>query len=581
MLRYVGLVVALVLLLAGWLAVGPWIFAVLLVALLVPATRRRMRPNRWALGGVVAAVAVAVGVVALLPDGRLPIPPGGGQLVTPSYDGHAAKAQPIVLSVPQHPALAANGSSSMHADAWATDSYQGPGPLGKDPEVTTSWYGLEECATLALDPIGRLVALCGNRSGPVLHVLDPETMRPIETFDLPDREDSDKRPWEDLCGGAYFYLDARARAVVATTDRRVLTVDTDGLEQVDEVDLGDVVPDDDCLVALLPDWDGNTWYVTQDGRVGVAGGTGVPAPLDLDGEIANSIAADDTGVYLVTTEAFYKVELDPQRRPAVVWETAYDNGEEKKPGQLSAGSGTTPTVLPSGLVAITDNAEPQMHVQFYDVTDGSLVCEAAVFGKDESASDNSLVAVGDASVVVENNYGYGGAVEHDARPRHRRRAGPRGCEPGHRRVHGRVALRRGRAHLGREGLPGHRARLRVHHSTQLVGRERVVPHRSRRPHRRDHLLGPHRHRHPVQQPLLRGNARRRRVGVRRHAGRDGAGPRPPVTVRARERSGRTARRPRARGAPRSARCRAPRRWSRPGPRVRRTRPGGRAPSCAP
>ena len=287
-------------------------------------------------------------------------------------------------------------------------------------------------------------------------------MRPLETLDLPDREESDKRPWEDLCGGAYFYLDAQARAVVATTDRRVLTVDSDGLEQVDEVDLGDVVPDDDCLVALLPDWDGNTWYVTQDGRVGVAGGTGDPTPLDLAGEIANSIAADDTGVYLVTTEALVKVALDSSGQPEVVWQRAYDHGSRQKPGQLSAGSGTTPTVLPSGLVAITDNADPQMHVQFYDATDGSLVCEAAVFGKGESASDNSLVAVGDASVVVENNYGYRGAVEHDARPRDTRRPGPGRRRPGHRRVLGRLALRRGRPDVGRQGLAGHRAGLRLH-----------------------------------------------------------------------------------------------------------------------
>jgi hypothetical protein len=402
----VGLVVALALLLAGWLAIGPWILVVLLVALLVPSVRRRLRPGRWVLLGVVGLVAIATAVVVVVPDGRLPIPPGGGLLVTSSYDGHAATAQPIELAVPQHPRLAPNGRSSMHDDGWATDSYTGPGPLGRDPEVDSSWYGLEECATLAFDSKDRLVALCGNRSGPVLHVLDPESMHPIETFELPDREESDKRPWEDLCGGAYFYLDPEDRAVVATTDRRLLTIDSDGLKQVDEVDLGDVVPDDDCLVALLPDWEGNVWYVTQDSRVGVAGGTGDPTPLDLDGEIANSIAADDTGVYLVTTEAFVKVALDDHRQPATVWQVAYDNGSEKKPGQLSAGSGTTPTVLPSGLVAITDNADPQMHVQFYDVTDGSLVCEAAVFGDGESASDNSLVAVGDASVVVENNYGY-------------------------------------------------------------------------------------------------------------------------------------------------------------------------------
>ena len=117
MLRYVGFVVAMLLLVAGWWAIGPWILAVLLVALLVPATRRLMRPNRWLLGGLVAVVVVATAVVVLLPDGRLPIPPGGGRLVTSSYDGHAVEPQPIELSVPQHPGLAANGSSTMHDDA--------------------------------------------------------------------------------------------------------------------------------------------------------------------------------------------------------------------------------------------------------------------------------------------------------------------------------------------------------------------------------------------------------------------------------------------------------------------------------
>ena len=169
---------------------------------------------------------------------------------------------------------------------------------------------------------------------------------------------------------------------------------------------------------------------------------------------------------------------------------------------------------------------PQMHVQFYDAVDGSLVCEAAVFGKGESASDNSLVAVGDASVVVENNYGYTAPWTHDGRPRDAGRPGPGGRRPGHRRVLGRLAVRRGRPDLGGQGLAGHRAGLRLHDPRVLVGRERVVPHRHRRPHRRDRVLGPHRHRHAVQQPLLRGHARPGRLGVRRDAGRDGAGPRP-------------------------------------------------------
>ena len=401
----VGFVVAVVLLLAGWVAIGPWSFAVLLVALLVPVTRRRMRPNRWLLGGLVALVAVGTLVVVLLPDGRLPIPPGGGLLVTSSYDGHAVEPQPIALDVPQHPALAANGSSTMHNDGWATDSYQGPGPLGKDPEVTTSWFGLEECATLAFDPDGRLVALCGDRTGPSMHLLDPETMRPLESLDLPDREKSDKRPWEDLCGGAYFYLDAQARAVVATTDRRVLTVDSDKLEVLDEVDLSDVVPDDDCLVALLPDWAGNTWYVTQDGRVGVAGGTGDPTPLDLAGEIANSIAADDTGVYLVTTEALVKVALDTSGQPEVVWRAAYDHGSRQKPGQLSAGSGTTPPCCPAGW-----SRSPTTPTHRCTCSSTTPTTAAGLPGpgvRQGRERERQLPGRGRRrGVVVENNYGY-------------------------------------------------------------------------------------------------------------------------------------------------------------------------------
>ena len=47
-----------------------------------------------------------------------------------------------------------------------------------------------------------------------------------------------------------------------------------------------------------------------------------------------------------------------------------------------------------------------MNVQFYNASSGELECEAPVFSAAESASDNSLVAVGDSSIVVENNYGY-------------------------------------------------------------------------------------------------------------------------------------------------------------------------------
>ncbi len=168
-----------------------------------------------------------------------------------------------------------------------------------------------------------------------------------------------------------------------------------------------MVPEDDCLIALMPDWDGRIWFETRGGLVGtVTPETGAGRVLDLEEEIANSFAVDeDGGVYVVTTGALYRLEADQAGRPTVTWSAPYDAGSERKPGQLSRGSGTTPTLLPGGLVAITDNAEPRMNVVFLRRETGEEVCSAPVFADDASATDNSLVAVGDG-VVVENNHGY-------------------------------------------------------------------------------------------------------------------------------------------------------------------------------
>lgn len=400
-------------------AFGPLVVVLALGSLFVPRVRRWLRPT-WRVVGIGAAlVAVAAGVVVLIPDGLLPIPPGAGALATPAYVGRPATPRPINVDIPQHPRLAADGSSSMHNDGWASDAYAGPGPLGESPEVDTAWYGIEECATLAFDSAERLIALCGNVSGPVMHVLDPDSMRAQATIDLPGRRDNGngKQPWEDLCGGSYFFLDDQDRAVVATTERSIAVIETaDGDDEPNltvetTYDLADRIPEDDCLIALMPDWGGRTWFASEDGRVGFVEPASGPGSddvevLGLEEEIANSFSVgEDGGVYVVTVEALYKLGVDRAGRPEVIWRTVYDRGTRQKPGQLSQGSGTTPTLLPDGLVAITDNASPRMHVQFYDTVEGDLLCQQAVFDDDESASDNSLVSVGDG-VIVENNYGY-------------------------------------------------------------------------------------------------------------------------------------------------------------------------------
>lgn len=397
----------------AWLALGPWVLLGL-AALRSRRVRSRLPGVRPLLAWGVGLLVTSSLVLWLAPPALLPLPPGPGLLVTQGYAGRPAIPDPVRgYRIPQHPHLAANGRNSMHNDGWASDAYSWAGPIGLEPEVDTAWYGIEECATLAFDRSDRLVGLCGDLNGPVLRMIDPESLRPLASLELPERRKRAGVPaWEDLCGGAYFYLDESDRAVVATTDRRVLVVDTatasgrPQLQVEQEHDLTGAIPEDDCLVALMPDWSGPIWFATRQGRVGVLDPVGGRARvLELGEEIANSLAVDQEAAYVVTSAALYRLRIGGRGRPESVWRVNYDPGPGRKPGQLVQGSGTTPTLLPDGSVAITDNAEPRMNVISYDRRTGRERCRVPVFEEGESATENSLVGLGDA-VIVENNYGY-------------------------------------------------------------------------------------------------------------------------------------------------------------------------------
>lgn len=368
-----------------------------------------------------ALLALTLTLAAPAATSAAPIPPGPYDDTVPALQGEPAEPRPIrTRPVPQHPHLAAGATSNMHNDAYATDAYPGPGPLGNDLEVTSATYGIEECATMAFDSQGRIVALCGGLEGSRMMLLDPDTLDVLAAHPLPPRKPStETTPLEDLCGGAYFYLDDRDRAVIETTNAQVWVMSlgdtplgTPGFTLERTYDLASAVPDGDCLIALMPDWGGRIWFVTQAGGVGnVDPDSGRVRSVRLPGErIVNSFATDETGgVFIVSDHALYRFDAGRRGLPVVTWRERYDRGTAEKPGQLSQGSGTTPTLVGDDLVVITDNAEPRMNVLSYlrsaDPRDRRLVCRAPVFRKGESATENSIVAVG-RSVLVENNYGY-------------------------------------------------------------------------------------------------------------------------------------------------------------------------------
>jgi hypothetical protein len=340
-------------------------------------------------------------------------------LLSRPFIGTPATPQPIAADVPpQNPYLAPDGTSSMHNDAYGTNAYQVSGPLGRGLKVRSASYGVSECATIAFDSRGRIVGLCGGLSGFTLRLIDPTTLRQIAALTTSTRGLSSlgSNPFSDLCGGTYFYLDSHDVAYVATTAKTIVRVrvGATSLRKIGTYDVASTVPGKDCLIATMPDWSGHVFFATQQGRVGViTPATDAVRTLQLSGEgIFNSMSADETGaVYVVTDHQLYAIAADASGAPVVRWATAYDRGSVQKPGQLSQGSGTTPALLDDGLLAITDNADPQMHVQFYDRTGpdaGRLVCQVPVFAPGASDTENSLAKAGPHSVIVENNYGYQG-----------------------------------------------------------------------------------------------------------------------------------------------------------------------------
>lgn len=378
--------------------------------------RPQARTSRRAASALVVAVLVLGSVIPASADRipPVPIPQGPAGDTAPKFRGSPAEPRRVrSFRVPRHPFMAPNGRSNIHDDAYMTDAYRVAGPLGSDMEVLST-YQQAECASVTFDGRGRIVTICVGVEGPRLVMIDPVTLDQLAVLTLPPRQGGGTSIFTEFSGGGYFYLDDRDRAVIPTNDRRIFVVaetPAPGFQVEQRYDLSGVVERGDGIVSALPDWDGLIWWVSTRGLVGtVQPETGEVRSLRLQGEvIANSFAVDETGgVYVVSDHALYRFDARRDGEPKVTWRRTYDRGTRQKPGQVSRGSGTTPTLIGERYVAITDNADPRMHVVVYPRRKrGShrAMCRQGVFAPREGATDNSLVAAG-RSMIVENNYGY-------------------------------------------------------------------------------------------------------------------------------------------------------------------------------
>jgi hypothetical protein len=338
------------------------------------------------------------------------------------------------VAIPQHPFMAPNPGNNMHSDAYISDTYEASGPLGLNPEVHSRTQGFGGYGTITFDSRGRLVGVYGNGRELQIELMDPYTLEELASYELPARSlgfiFQGVLPWKYIGAGMYFYLDEQDRAIVPTTLNTIEVVQVPNLEnsyefqKIREYDLRDyIVPDqDDSVAFILPDWDGEYyWYATTAGIVGIVDVYSEEVQiLQLEGEIIeNSFAVGEEGVFIISDKAMYLFSQDGSGEINVDWRTEYDPGPKAKPGVITRGSGTSVTLMGTpedGLVAITDNVEPKIHLIFLRRSDGAVMCSVPLFAEGKSATDLTTVGFEQAdehgvgtgvySVIVENNWGH-------------------------------------------------------------------------------------------------------------------------------------------------------------------------------
>jgi outer membrane protein assembly factor BamB len=365
----------------------------------------------------IAATLCALALAA--PAAAAPIVPTGGAPSLPDFDGSAATARPLAnpTIAPQNPWMAANPSSNIHNDTWMTDAYQRPGPLGVNLQTQSAAGPPSLCGSLAFDSAGHIVSVCPSSiSPPHARVFDPVTLETLADYELPQAPDPPgTKQYQNFSGGGYFFLDQNDRMWIPTkTDHiYVLAISDDGtsLTLEEDYDLTPVLDEaGERITSALPDFAGRIWFVTkQNGKVGVLNpSSGQVWVRKIGEEIENSFAVGTDGVYVVSDKRMYRFKAHG-RAPHILWRHKYENSGIVKPSQVDAGSGTTPTIMEGGYVAITDNADP-MNVVVYRTArrlhgKPRVVCEVPVFGAGKGATENSLITAG-RSLIVENNYGY-------------------------------------------------------------------------------------------------------------------------------------------------------------------------------
>lgn len=322
-----------------------------------------------------------------------------------------------------NPEVGLDGAATMHSDTYSSDTTPLVGPLGNgsDSVKSKSIALAAACPTSLIRSDGHPLVLCTNMFGlnPVVHVLNKKSGLSMARLNLPAGS---------LLGGVYAYLDNQDRLVMVDGKHNLVRVkawqDTRRIIKrwkvsIDEsISLTEAVNshcggDCDSVVSINAGGQGDIWFATKQGLVGIydsRSGSIKTVKLAQGEEIHNSFSNTLEGqAGIATDEALYLVQRGEGGHPSILWRAAYDSGSHRKPGQLSKGTGATPTffgpLTGSEYLMITDNHDEQASLLVYKTNGAELICQFPLFEAGSSGTENSAIGIG-SSVIVASTYGY-------------------------------------------------------------------------------------------------------------------------------------------------------------------------------
>ena len=343
----------------------------------------------------------------------------------------AATADGVPLPLPpSNPFMGLEGTSTMHANAASSDATIFPGPGTTDLEKVVNLDLNATMPSVLMTENGGLVCVGVGTSiktaqTPIVMLISPETLEVLDQIKLIKPQSG------NLAGGLYNYIDYQNRLVLVNADGVMQwysndydqATDTGSLTLEKSVDIGQPM-----VVGLVPDYEGRIWFATQgslssDETPAVMGfynpwtDTVKTYELPAGEMVANSISSSPAGVAVATTTALYLFNADAGGTIQQLWRKFYENSGDRKPGQLSPGTGSTPVFFGPDkgyeYLVITDNATasgtdketPAEHVHIYSVADGSRIARTPFLGPTNAGTENAPIAVGN-QVFVPSTFGY-------------------------------------------------------------------------------------------------------------------------------------------------------------------------------